>query len=649
MKKFGLLLLSLLLISCTKNLTPILKVDSKDEEQQKKVQNITNSVIITDDKVMGQNEPDVLNFGEISAFETKKMRLYLKNNREENLVLNILELENSIISTPYSIIKNTCPNSLKQHEVCYIDVNLVYDNNYNNENITFNLFQSEDNDHFGTFILMSVKKSTIINKNIDFVKIGHIDNIDSNNSIRVYLKNIGDQISNATVIIPNELKLNKTTCQGILKTHNFCFLDLSINEEQTSNINGINKFINYDGIEFAIQAGIPTASNSISCITNYSNVNNTCELTNQIRNCDSQPLNSIEGYQETNNGGITWSSCQGYQCITSHIMINNLCIEKNQQRNCTIPPPFSLGGQEYSIDGGQSWGTCQNFTCEPGYYSNGESCLSKIGVGGIITYTDSNGLNPRTNTPYINGYVVHKFTTVGNSTLILNGPARTAEVLVIAGGGAGGATPYSGGGGGAGGVLHHNSYNWDSNVSITVGAGGIGVVNGDGTDGSDSFFGQLRAFGGGAGKTGGGALNRKGGSGGGSGHTNPGEAGGLTIQTSNNGAIGYGNVGGSSYYGGTYPSGSGGGAGSAGGQGANGGAGRSFNITGILTTYAGGGGTVDNSSNTTLGGIGGGGNARVNTTGNAGVQNTGSGGGAAKNAAGGAGGSGIVIIKYPYN
>jgi hypothetical protein len=49
------------------------------------------------------------------------------------------------------------------------------------------------------------------------------------------------------------------------------------------------------------------------------------------------------------------------------------------------------------------------------------------GSGGVIMYTDSNGLNP-TNTPYAGGYVVHTFTS--SDTLNIPVPA-SADVLVV--------------------------------------------------------------------------------------------------------------------------------------------------------------------------------------------------------------------------
>ena len=59
------------------------------------------------------------------------------------------------------------------------------------------------------------------------------------------------------------------------------------------------------------------------------------------------------------------------------------------------------------------------------------------GTGGVITYTDTNGLNPVASPPYIGGYVVHTFTNTGSSTLSI--PINvTGSVLVVAGGGGGG-------------------------------------------------------------------------------------------------------------------------------------------------------------------------------------------------------------------
>ena len=69
------------------------------------------------------------------------------------------------------------------------------------------------------------------------------------------------------------------------------------------------------------------------------------------------------------------------------------------------------------------------------------------GIGGTITYTDSNGLNPRSSPPYAPGYVVHTFANTGAGNL--NVPADvTADVLVVGGGGGGGTTIAGGGGGG---------------------------------------------------------------------------------------------------------------------------------------------------------------------------------------------------------
>ena len=38
-------------------------------------------------------------------------------------------------------------------------------------------------------------------------------------------------------------------------------------------------------------------------------------------------------------------------------------------------------------------------------------------INGVITYTDSNNLNPRTLTPYVNGYTIHTFKNSGSFTV----------------------------------------------------------------------------------------------------------------------------------------------------------------------------------------------------------------------------------------
>jgi len=275
------------------------------------------------------------------------------------------------------------------------------------------------------------------------------------------------------------------------------------------------------------------------------------------------------------------------------------------------------------------------------YYGNsnatGPSPLGRS-VNGTITYTDSSGLNPRSSPSYAGGYTVHTFTTSG--IFKLSNPS-SVDSLVVAGGGGGAGTIYGGGGGGAGGVIYRNNFKTSlDKVDVIVGAGGASRVVG-----GDSFFGDLKAFGGGPSTEGQPTSERAGGSGGGGGHSNPGAVGGYSTQDSNNGGTGYGNAGGTEIYSSPYPCGSGGGAGGAGCSGCAGGVGIAFSISGTSIYYAGGGGQSSQAS-ATAGGNGGGGAGGFNANAASGVANTGGGGGGSYRGAGGVGGSGIVIVRY---
>lgn len=86
-------------------------------------------------------------------------------------------------------------------------------------------------------------------------------------------------------------------------------------------------------------------------------------------------------------------------------------------------------------------------------------------------------------------YEIRTFTKDGVFTADKLG---TVEVLVVGGGGGGGS--LYGGGGGGGGVLHAHYLLTSKTVQVTVGAGGASD-----TDGENSSFGDLIAYGGGAG------------------------------------------------------------------------------------------------------------------------------------------------------
>lgn len=225
-----------------------------------------------------------------------------------------------------------------------------------------------------------------------------------------------------------------------------------------------------------------------------------------------------------------------------------------------------------------------------------------------------------------------------------NIPLTSVEVLVVAGGGGGSGSTWGGGGGGAGGILYKKNHTVATGNSISVTVGGGGAAS---AVGGASFFGSLQAFGGGPANGSQVTSDRNGGSGGGGGHMSPSGLASSSIQTSNNGGVGFGNGGGATNYVSPYPCGSGGGAGTAGSLGGIGGMGRAFDISGAETYYAGGGGTADNVGTTTAGGLGGGGNGSNAAAGVSGTANTGGGGGGSRGGAGGAGGSGVVIVRYP--
>ena len=241
------------------------------------------------------------------------------------------------------------------------------------------------------------------------------------------------------------------------------------------------------------------------------------------------------------------------------------------------------------------------------------------------------------------GYRIHTFTSNGTLTVTSGG---NVEILVVAGGGGGGAGANVPGGGGAGGMIYYPAYAVSGSNSVTVGAGGA-----VGSNGGNSVFGTITAIGGGKGGTeytndagaggsgGGGAYNYAGGAGT-SGQGYAGGSGGVT--------------------GNTHPAGGGGGAGGVGANGVNnqasagaGGVGLQSSISGTAVYYAGGGGGGGWSGTTTpsAGGTGGGGKGGSYGVDNAtaGTANTGGGGGGGYTAGvSKIGGSGIVIVRYPY-
>lgn len=250
--------------------------------------------------------------------------------------------------------------------------------------------------------------------------------------------------------------------------------------------------------------------------------------------------------------------------------------------------------------------------------------------------------------------------------------SATARVLVVGGGGGGGSD--MGGGGGGGGVVYDATHQiYQGSYSVVVGAGGAGGPAGQsqvrGSNGGDSTFDTIRAYGGG----GGGSEYASnvsppgaGGSAGGSAGCGQNLYGGYVIGQGN------GSAGTPGCY---YPTGGGGAGGPGATNPATGGVGVSNSILGTAYYWGGGGGGAGYSSiggnggngggggggiGTTYGGSGlnpgspGGGGATVtqaNTPGGNGGANTGGGGGGGShynaNNYGGTGGSGIVVISYP--
>lgn len=186
---------------------------------------------------------------------------------------------------------------------------------------------------------------------------------------------------------------------------------------------------------------------------------------------------------------------------------------------------------------------------------------------------------------FAGGNTIHTFTSSGTLSCT---SGKTATILVVAGGGAAGSGAYAGGGGG-GGMCEQTSRSISGNLTVTAGAGGLGVLNAAGSVGNDSVFDTVTAKGGGFGA---GTANANGGTGGsgGGGQSNTG-TGNTSNQAGSGGATCFGNTGGNA-------SGSfGGGGGGAGGAGATqtAGVGRANSITGASVTYSKGGQSGDTS------------------------------------------------------
>jgi hypothetical protein len=284
----------------------------------------------------------------------------------------------------------------------------------------------------------------------------------------------------------------------------------------------------------------------------------------------------------------------------------------------------------------------------------------------LITILDANIFNVQAAGGSIvtsGGYRIHTFTSSSDLTVISTGISTESNVeyLIVAGGGSGGE-----GGGGAGGFRTGTATIYGSNTyTITVGAGGTGgTPDANGSPGNPSTALAVTSTGGGGGSLYGVGLN--GGSGGGGG-TNPAPTTGGGTAT----PPGQGNPGGAGYRAGpgTFRGGGGGGRGASGTpgpSGGNGGAGLASSISGSPVLYAGGGGAGSYNMTGGTGGPGGGGPGAPGGTqpktspsvinGVSGTANRGGGGGGrwrynstpVVRGSRGNGGSGIVIVRYPY-
>lgn len=303
------------------------------------------------------------------------------------------------------------------------------------------------------------------------------------------------------------------------------------------------------------------------------------------------------------------------------------------------------------------------YPAEKSLYLNSNNTLSLSNTNGLTNATwttatrpsspstGQQGYNTTTNQIEVYNSTYNNWVNAGTS------PIYSSSYLVVAGGGGGGNDRA--GGGGAGGLLTGTAtLNIGTTYSITVGAGGAALTNGNNSVISGAGLSTITSTGGGYG-----ANITSNGVGGGSGGGAGANAGG-TQTFGGAGTSGQGNSGGNGHgaLDGPRTSGGGGGASAAGTSGSagapNGGAGTSSSITGSSITYAGGGGggsaAIDRASNGAgaggSGGGGAGGAATGSVNGTSGTANLGGGGGGAGGSGsgtGGSGGSGVVILSVP--
>ncbi len=240
---------------------------------------------------------------------------------------------------------------------------------------------------------------------------------------------------------------------------------------------------------FSCNSGTPTYISQCTCATGYTG--------SGCSTCDT-------GYFSDGSGGCGLKcSITGVVGITDGTQVNpgSTSLACNASGASGGPITYTCTGGVFTKTGG---GTCSLPKCSGGTESN-------ITVAGT-------------------SYHVHKFTSVGNSSLICT-QATTADILVVAGGGGGG---YYGGGGGGGVVIKRSHSLSTTTYTATVGDGGLypwasgNTANGGGyaLKGGNSTFDSITAKGGGGGA---GQYDSlvvtAGGSGGGTGRTKSGSGG----------------------------------------------------------------------------------------------------------------------------
>ncbi len=258
----------------------------------------------------------------------------------------------------------------------------------------------------------------------------------------------------------------------------------------------------------AYNATADTASCRYTCASGYYWGGSVCIPNNRTYTCAATPgantvYNTVSSYTQTWNGSA-WSpaddatteynatadtaSCR-YTCATNYTWNGTICAADTKTYTCTAKAEpntvYNTVSSYTQTWTGSTWSPADDatteynatassvscrFICALGYGWSGTVC-APLSTGGTITYTDSNGLNPRSSQAYAGGYTIHTFTADGTFTPSIAG---NVSVLVVAGGGGGGMD--MGGGGGGGGVVYNSSYAVTPvPINVKVGLDGAGA------------------------------------------------------------------------------------------------------------------------------------------------------------------------------